>query len=155
MLKNKTVIAVFINCLLMTINAGIMLYKWRIDYLLMIVCSYYKVLPSDMRTILHSLLLIWKCISVVIIKVNDQHKSFCMFQYSAVVCKWADLHTHPETLTVCVCSGLKPLGLEAWSMDTERPRLPSVEAGMDTSVTVWGILEQGESGRVTGVTIVW
>ncbi len=36
MLKNKTVIAVFINCLLMTINAGIMLYKGRIDYLLMI-----------------------------------------------------------------------------------------------------------------------
>ncbi len=46
MLKNKTVIAVFINCLLMTINAGIMLYKGQIDYLLMIiVCSYYKVLP--------------------------------------------------------------------------------------------------------------
>ncbi len=36
MLKNKTFIAVFIKCLLMPINAGTMLYKGRIDYLLML-----------------------------------------------------------------------------------------------------------------------
>lgn len=45
-------------------------------------------------------------------------------------------------------------------MATEKPRplrplLPSAEAGMDTSVTVWGILEHGESGSDTGETMVW
>ncbi len=36
MLKNKTFIAVFIKCLLMPINAGTMLYKGRISYLLVL-----------------------------------------------------------------------------------------------------------------------
>ncbi len=36
MLKNKTFIAVFINCLLIPVNAGTMLSKEWIDYLLMI-----------------------------------------------------------------------------------------------------------------------
>ncbi len=36
MLKKKTFIAVFIKCLLMPINAGTMLYKGRISYLLVL-----------------------------------------------------------------------------------------------------------------------
>ncbi len=36
MLKNKTLIAVFINCLAMTNNVGTMLYKRLIYYLLML-----------------------------------------------------------------------------------------------------------------------
>ncbi len=36
MLKNKTFIAVFIKCLLMPINAGTMLNKGRISYLLVL-----------------------------------------------------------------------------------------------------------------------
>ncbi len=36
MFKNKTFIAVFINYLLMPINAGTMFYKGLIDYLLML-----------------------------------------------------------------------------------------------------------------------
>ncbi len=34
--QEQTFIAVFIKCLLMPINAGTMLYKGRIDYLLML-----------------------------------------------------------------------------------------------------------------------
>lgn len=73
----------------------------------------------------------------------------------------AKRRTHWETLTVWPLSGLKPpVGLSGWSMATEKPRplrplLPSASAGMDTSVTVWGIREHGESGSETGVTMVW
>lgn len=43
-------------------------------------------------------------------------------------------------------------------METEKPRLPSEQAGMETSVTVCGMREAGESGRIcsmTGVTTIW
>jgi hypothetical protein len=66
--------------------------------------------------------------------------------------------THPWTRTVWECSVPQPGGPWGGSMETERPRLPWAEAGMDTSVTVWGRWEPGESGRIcsmTGVTTVW
>lgn len=47
---------------------------------------------------------------------------------------------------------------QPWSMETEKPRLPSEQAGMETSVTVCGMREAGESGRIcsmTGVTTIW
>lgn len=75
--------------------------------------------------------------------------------------KYKPFDTHWDTLTVRPFSGLKPLvGLSGWSIATEKPRplhplLPSPEAGMDTSVTVCGIRECGESGSDTGVTMVW
>lgn len=61
--------------------------------------------------------------------------------------------THSRTRTVRECSVPQP-----WSMETEKPRLPSEQAGMETSVTVCGMREAGESGRIcsmTGVTTIW
>lgn len=61
--------------------------------------------------------------------------------------------TYSRTRTVCGCS--EPA---CWSIETEKPLLPSEQAGMDTRVTVCGIRVPGDSGSswsITGVTTVW
>lgn len=66
--------------------------------------------------------------------------------------------THPCTRTVWVCSEPQPGVPCGGSIDTDRPRLPCAEAGMETRVTVWGRWVPGEAGStcsMTGVTTVW